>query len=70
MYAPVASRFRTYLPDLAPYGDDGAAQAYVETLFSLREMAQWESGAREEVQAARLATKAPVAPASVRTRRR
>ncbi|HWE17983.1 MAG TPA: glutathione S-transferase family protein [Hyphomicrobiaceae bacterium] len=70
MYAPVASRFRTYLPDLAPYGDDGAAQAYVETLFSLREMAQWESGAREEVQAARPATQAPVAPASVRTRRR
>ena len=24
------SRFRTYLPDLAAYGDDGTAQAYVE----------------------------------------
>jgi glutathione S-transferase len=48
MYAPVASRFRTYLPDLAPYGDDGLAQAYVETLFALPAMAEWESGARQE----------------------
>jgi glutathione S-transferase len=54
MYAPVASRFRTYLPDLAPYGDDGTAQAYVETLFALPEMAEWETGARQEVEAARL----------------
>ena len=35
MYAPVATRFRTYLPDLAPYGDDGTAQAYVDALFAL-----------------------------------
>jgi glutathione S-transferase len=55
MYAPVASRFRTYLPDLAPYGDDGTAQAYVETLFALPEMAEWESGARHEIEAARAA---------------
>src|SRR5262245_8065634 len=48
MYAPVASRFRTYLPDLAPYGDDGLAQAYVETLFALPAMSAWESGARQE----------------------
>ena len=27
MYAPVASRFRTYLPDLAVYGDDGTAHS-------------------------------------------
>ena len=73
MYAPVASRFRTYLPDLSPYGDDGSAQAYVETLFSLPEMAQWERDAKEEVQGARLPGKAegaPTAPVSVRTRRR
>jgi glutathione S-transferase len=57
MYAPVASRFRTYLPDLAPYGDDGTAQAYVETLFALPEMAEWETGARQEVEAARLAAR-------------
>jgi glutathione S-transferase len=48
MYAPVASRFRTYLPDLAPYGDDGTAQAYVDALFALPAMAEWEAGARRE----------------------
>ncbi len=46
MYAPVASRFRTYLPDLAVYGDDGTAQAYVDTLFALPAMAEWEAAAR------------------------
>jgi glutathione S-transferase len=54
MYAPVASRFRTYLPDLIPYGDDGTAQAYVEALFALPEMAEWENGAREQVETAKL----------------
>ncbi len=48
MYAPVASRFRTYLPDLAPWGDDGTAQAYVDALFALPAMAEWEEGARRE----------------------
>jgi glutathione S-transferase len=48
MYAPVASRFRTYLPDLAPYGDDGTAQAYLEAIFALPGMARWEAGARRE----------------------
>ena len=48
MYAPVASRFRTYLPDLALYGDDGTAQAYVDTLLALPAMAEWEAGARRE----------------------
>ena len=48
MYAPVASRFRTYLPDLAPYGDDGKAQAYVDALLALPAMAEWEAGARRE----------------------
>jgi glutathione S-transferase len=48
MYAPVASRFRTYLPDLALYGDDGSAQAYVEAIFALRGMARWEAGAKAE----------------------
>jgi glutathione S-transferase len=28
MYAPVAARFRTYVPDLGGYGDDGTAQAW------------------------------------------
>ena len=48
MYAPVASRFRTYLPDLAPYGDDGTAQAHVEAVVGLPGMARWEEGARAE----------------------
>ena len=52
MYAPVALRFRTYLPNLAPYGDEGAAQAYVDALLALPAMAEWEEGARAEVEAA------------------
>jgi glutathione S-transferase len=48
MYAPVASRFRTYLPDLTAYGDDGIAQAYVDAVLSMPEMAAWERGARAE----------------------
>jgi glutathione S-transferase len=51
MYAPVASRFRTYLPDLAVYGDDGTAQAYVEALFTLPAMMQWREEARSEIAA-------------------
>jgi glutathione S-transferase len=52
MYAPVASRFRTYVPDLAPYGDDGTAQGYVETIFAMPEMDAWTEGARAELAAA------------------
>jgi glutathione S-transferase len=51
MYAPVASRFRTYLPDLARYGDDGTAQAYVSAIFALPAMTDWEEGARRETEA-------------------
>ena len=56
MYAPVASRFRTYIPDLTTYGDDGAAQAYVDTVFAMPEMAAWEQGARAEAAKRRLST--------------
>jgi glutathione S-transferase len=49
MYAPVASRFRTYLPDLSAYGDDGAAQGYVATVFAMPAIAEWEQAARQEV---------------------
>lgn len=52
MYAPVVSRFRTYLPDLRPYADDGTAAAYVEAMFSTPEMKAWEDGARAELAAA------------------
>jgi glutathione S-transferase len=48
MYAPVASRFRTYLDDLAPFGDDGTAKAYAETLFAMPEMIAWGKGARAQ----------------------
>ena len=48
MYAPVASRFRTYAPDLKAYGDDGTAAAYVETIFAMPEMAEWAEGAKLE----------------------
>jgi glutathione S-transferase len=46
MYAPVASRFRTYVPDLGAYGDDGTAQAYVDRVLALPAMAEWEAAAR------------------------
>lgn len=48
MYAPVCSRFRTYIPDLAPYGDDGTAKAYVEAMFATPEMTAWAASARLE----------------------
>ncbi len=50
MYAPVASRFRTYVPDLADYGDDGTGAAYVKTIFAMPEMAEWADGARREME--------------------
>ncbi|HWK38685.1 MAG TPA: glutathione S-transferase family protein [Hyphomicrobium sp.] len=51
MYAPVASRFRTYIPDLARYGDDGTARDYVATIFAMPEMAEWMAGAAAEAAA-------------------
>jgi glutathione S-transferase len=46
MYAPVASRFRTYIPDLGAFGDDGTAAAYVDALLALPEMTEWRRGAQ------------------------
>jgi len=51
MYAPVASRFRTYLPDLAKFGDDGAAAAYVATIHAMPQMQEWIEGAKAEAAA-------------------
>ena len=51
MYAPVASRLRTYVADLAEFGDDGTAAAYVDALFAMPAMAEWAQGAREETTA-------------------
>jgi glutathione S-transferase len=49
MYAPVASRFRTYVPGLGAYGDDGTAAAYVDTIFAMPEMQAWIDGAKDEM---------------------
>ena len=49
MYAPVATRFRTYGVDLAHFGDDGTAAAYAATLLELPAMAEWTEGAKLEV---------------------
>lgn len=50
MYAPVASRLRTYVSDLAQFGDDGTSADYIETLFSMPEMHAWGAGARQELE--------------------
>ena len=49
MYAPVATRFRTYCVDLAAFGDDGTAASYAETILALPEMAEWTEGAEAEI---------------------
>ncbi|MFP6731922.1 MAG: glutathione S-transferase family protein [Alphaproteobacteria bacterium] len=43
MYAPVASRFKTYQPDIG-----ATAEAYVEAIHSLPAMAQWIEAGRAE----------------------
>lgn len=48
MYAPIASRFRTYVEDLGRFGDDGTAAAYMDALFALPAMEAWERGAEAE----------------------
>lgn len=50
MYAPVCSRFRTYVPDLKRFGDDGTTAAYIETIFAMPEMTAWAAGARAEAE--------------------
>jgi glutathione S-transferase len=49
MFAPVASRFRTYGVDLHRFGDDGSAGAYGRTILSLPALAEWTAGAEAEV---------------------
>lgn len=49
MYAPVASRLRTYVADLGAFGDDGTAAAYVDAVFALPAMEEWAQGARQEI---------------------
>jgi glutathione S-transferase len=46
MYAPVASRFKTYGLNLAYLGDTtGAAAAYCQTILDLPQMREWGEGA-------------------------
>jgi glutathione S-transferase len=49
MFAPVATRFRTYGVDLSRFGDDGTAAAYARAILDLPEMAEWTEGAKAEV---------------------
>lgn len=51
MYAPVCSRFRTYIPDLAGFGDDGTAQAYIDESLATPEMREWAEAAKREAAA-------------------
>lgn len=47
-FTPVATRLRTYGVNLADYGDDGVAQAYVEALLGTAEFLAWEQDALAE----------------------
>ena len=49
MFAPVATRFRTFGVDLARFGDDGHAAEYARAILALPEMAEWTAGAEAEV---------------------
>lgn len=55
MYAPVATRFRTYDVPLGEFGDDGTAAAYVDTIYAMPEMVEWLDGAQAEMHARELA---------------
>jgi glutathione S-transferase len=49
MFAPVATRFRTYQVDLSAFGDDGTAQAYADSIMARPSMSKWTEGARQEM---------------------
>jgi glutathione S-transferase len=49
MYAPVVSRFVTYQPDLAAFGDDGTAARYRDVVMAMPEMQEWAEDSRAEV---------------------
>jgi glutathione S-transferase len=49
MYAPVATRFRTYGVDLSRFGDDGTGAAYAEAILALPAMEDWTEGAQAEL---------------------
>lgn len=45
MFAPVATRFRTYGFRLADFGDDGVAESYMQSILAMPEMEEWGAGA-------------------------
>ena len=49
MYAPLATRFRTYGVDLAAFGDDGSASAYADAILATPAIAAWTEGAEAEL---------------------
>jgi glutathione S-transferase len=49
MFAPVASRFRSYEVDLGRFGDDGTAARYRDTMMAMPEMLAWAEGAKAEM---------------------
>jgi glutathione S-transferase len=49
MYAPVVSRFVTYQPNLAAFGDDGTAARYRDVVMAMPEMQEWAEDSRAEV---------------------
>jgi len=49
MFAPVASRFRTYEVDLSRFGDDGTAARYRDTMMAMPEMLAWAEGAKADM---------------------
>lgn len=51
MFAPVASRFRTYQVDLSRFGDDGTAARYRDTMMGMPEMLAWGEAAKAEIRA-------------------
>lgn len=55
MFAPVATRFRTYGVDLSRFGDVGTAQTYADTILALPAMAEWTGGAEAEMRTRSLA---------------
>lgn len=49
MYAPVATRFRSYGVPLAAFGDDGSCADYVDAIYAMPAMAEWLAGADAEM---------------------
>ena len=49
MYAPVATRFRTYGVPLEEFGDEGIGAAYIDAIYAMPDMAEWTAEAETEM---------------------